>query len=148
MHSVWGKHWNISWCNFHRVWLRTLTTWKSKTRHTHLCPLTAPSASSSAFSSRPVDINILCYFTFLNIADGAILQSTSVGSIDALATQNQTGKLALCGSGTICYNMVYNLANACSNLCTLVEICTHLFPSAKETPPNPQTRNPIHGNNI
>ncbi len=29
-----------------------------------------------------------------------------------------------------------------------VKICTQLFPSAKESSPNPQTRNPIHGNNI
>ncbi len=51
-----------------------------------------------------MDINVLCYFTLLNIA--VILQSTSVGSIDTLATQNQTRKVVVCGSGTICYNIV------------------------------------------
>ena len=49
------------------------------------------------------------------------------------------------------------LTSACSNLCCVhlelflvqcVEICTQLFRSAMETSRNPQTRNPVHGNNI
>ena len=58
-----------------------------------------------------------------------ILQSTSVGSIDTLATQNQTRKVVVCGSGAICYNMVQNLVNICSNLCT--------FATKTTDPPTP-----------